>query len=78
MEKHTAGIAYYRLHGPEQMCASPYSDAWLEALCNRITSLSQNGTKTFVYFNNDIGGYAVHNARFLKGLLAKQIEPEHH
>ena len=73
VEKHTASIAYYRLHGPEQMCASSYSDEWLETLGDHIASLSHSGTKTFVFFNNDIAGYAVHNARFLKAFLAERI-----
>ena len=73
VEKHTAGVAYYRLHGPEQMCASSYSDEWLQTLSDQIASLSRSGTKTFVFFNNDIGGYAVHNARFLKDFLAKRV-----
>ena len=73
VERHTAGVAYYRLHGPEQMCASSYSDEWLQTLSDQIASLSRSGTKTFVFFNNDIGGYAVHNTRFLKDFLAKRV-----
>jgi uncharacterized protein YecE (DUF72 family) len=70
-EKHTAGFAYYRLHGPEQMCASPYSEAWLESHGRRLDSLSKSGTTSFTFFNNDIGGHAVHNARSLKAFLQK-------
>jgi uncharacterized protein YecE (DUF72 family) len=73
VEKHTANIAYYRLHGPEQMCASSYSNEWLDTLGNRIASLSRSGTRTFVFFNNDIGGHAVHNARCLKAFLEKRF-----
>jgi uncharacterized protein YecE (DUF72 family) len=68
-EKHTADFAYYRLHGPEQLCASPYSEAWLETLGKSLASLSQSGIPSFTFFNNDIGGHAVHNARSLKAML---------
>lgn len=66
VEEHTGHIAYYRLHGPEQMCASPYSDNWLSALAAALSSLSKKGITSHVYFNNDIGGHAVRNARSLK------------
>jgi uncharacterized protein YecE (DUF72 family) len=73
IEKHTPGIAYYRLHGPEQICASPYSNAWLKILGDRLADLAGSGTTSFVFFNNDIGGHAVHNARSLKAFLAERI-----
>jgi uncharacterized protein YecE (DUF72 family) len=73
VEKHTAGIAYYRLHGPEQMCASSYSDAWLAGLGDRLAHLSRRGTPSFTFFNNDIGGHAVYNARSLKDFLGDHI-----
>jgi uncharacterized protein YecE (DUF72 family) len=74
VEKHTCGIAYYRMHGPEQMCASPYSDSWLEMLSDHIASLSLSGTTSFVFFNNDIGGHAVRNARSLKAFVAERVQ----
>jgi uncharacterized protein YecE (DUF72 family) len=73
IEKHTSGIAYYRLHGPEQMCASSYSDSWLETLSDHIAFLSRNSIKGFIFFNNDIGGHAVRNARSLKAFVAAKI-----
>jgi uncharacterized protein YecE (DUF72 family) len=72
-EVHTTGIAYFRLHGPEQMCASPYSDAWLEGLAERLVALSNDGMKCFIFFNNDIGGHAVYNARSLKSFVYKKL-----
>lgn len=73
VERHTAGMAYYRLHGPEQMCASPYSDAWLVNLGYRLSNLSRSGITCFTVFNNDIGGHAVHNARSLRAFLGDHI-----
>lgn len=74
VEEHTAGIAYHRLHGPEQLCASSYSDSQLRALGERIILLSESGISCFVFFNNDIGGHAVSNARTLKILLTEKIQ----
>jgi uncharacterized protein YecE (DUF72 family) len=59
----TSDIVYYRLHGPEAICASSYSDNWLYQLARKITRLNHT---VFVFFNNDIGGHAVRNAVLLK------------
>jgi len=59
----TSDIAYYRLHGPEAICASSYSDEWLFKLEKKITSLDKTA---LVFFNNDIGGHAVRNSLRLK------------
>lgn len=70
VETHTGGIAYYRLHGPEQMCASSYGNDWMSNLADRLRKLSRDGITSFTFFNNDIGGHAVNNARFLCALLS--------
>lgn len=59
----TSDIVYYRLHGPEAMCASSYSDEWLFKLAQKISSYEKT---VFVFFNNDVGGHAVRNAELLK------------
>jgi uncharacterized protein YecE (DUF72 family) len=74
VEKHTGRVAYYRLHGPGEVCASSYSDAWLEKLAGNMVDLSHRGTTVFAFFNNDIGGHAVRNARSLKGHVAQRQE----
>ena len=71
-ERHTGNIAYYRLHGPEQICASPYSCEFLEMLADHITELSNNGIPSFSFFNNDIGGHAVRNAQSLQKLVVER------
>lgn len=68
----TSNIVYYRLHGPEAVCASPYSDEWLFQLAQKITALSQT---VFVFFNNDIGGHAVKNAERLKDYVKQIMSP---
>ncbi len=59
----TSDIVYYRLHGPDTVCASSYSDEWLFNLAEKITAYDKT---VFVFFNNDIGGHAVRNAELLK------------
>lgn len=58
----TSDFAYIRLHGPEALYASSYSDAQLIDWAKRITALD---TDAYVYFNNDFMGYAPNNARTL-------------
>ncbi|MEJ7558151.1 MAG: DUF72 domain-containing protein [Pedobacter sp.] len=53
---------YYRLHGREHLYASGYTDNELKNVINRINETPAS-TKAYLYFNNDIEGYAVENAR---------------
>ena len=67
----TAPFAYVRLHGPDDhaLYGGSYSDADLAWWADRIGEWAAAGTEVFAYFNNDGHGYAVHNARTLRGLL---------
>lgn len=60
--RHTGPLAYYRLHGPEKLFSSPYSDEWLTQLAADLFALARKGVPSFTFFNNDLGGHAVHNA----------------
>jgi uncharacterized protein YecE (DUF72 family) len=66
----TAPFAYVRLHGPasEAMYAGGYSADALATWAARIRAWADAGTEVFVYFNNDLGGHAVHDARTLQEL----------
>jgi len=67
----TSDIVYYRLHGPEAMFASSYSDEWLFELAQKI--VSHKNKTIFAFFNNDVGGHAVRNAERLKEYV-RQIQ----
>jgi uncharacterized protein YecE (DUF72 family) len=69
----TADFAYVRFHGTTGRYAGNYSNEQLEDWANRIRQLaSRNNLKTVhIYFNNDIEGHAVNNARALAQLLAQ-------
>lgn len=69
----TSDIVYYRLHGPEATCASPYSDQWLKELAQKISSLDKT---VLVFFNNDIGGHAVRNAELLKQYVEQLVSDQ--
>jgi len=81
IEVHTGPVAYYRLHGPEKLCASPYDDAWLGQLAARLCELARAGVRSFTFFNNDVGGHAVRNADTLnrhlcaRGICVPCVDP---
>jgi len=58
-------IAYFRLHGPASDYSSSYSDDFLASLAEVVSDSASSGRDVYVYFNNDVGGYAVRNARTL-------------
>jgi uncharacterized protein YecE (DUF72 family) len=64
----TAPPVYIRLHG-DPAHGGDYQAASLEIWTKRITEWQRRGLDIFVYFNNDIGGFAVQNAQTLKELL---------
>jgi uncharacterized protein YecE (DUF72 family) len=73
----TTDLVYVRLHGPDtqRMYAGSYSTDELRWWADRITEWHSQGRDVLVYFNNDGFGYAVHNARELRGLLSPGQQP---
>jgi uncharacterized protein YecE (DUF72 family) len=61
-------LLYYRMHGVPQLYQSPYTLAYLKKMIREIKS-SQKIKKAFIYFNNDIGGNAIKNAKEMIELL---------
>ncbi len=69
-EKLTADIAYVRFHGLTGGYSGSYSPEHLLRWAKRIqrwNSLRQ----IWIYFNNDIGGHAIHNAKTLRSVLSQ-------
>ncbi len=56
------------MHGPEELFASLYSEEDIKKLAKKIEKLEKS-RDIFVYFNNDLYGYAVTNAMQLKKIL---------
>lgn len=71
----TAPLVYLRFHGGPSHNGD-YPRAELEAWARRIQSWHREGLKVFVYFNNDLGGYAIKNALTLKHILGHAGQPD--
>lgn len=67
--KITADIAYIRMHGPEKLFASKYTQEQLHEWANYIKLISSDVKRIYVYFNNDFFGYAIENAKELTSYL---------
>lgn len=66
----TADFAYVRLHGPgREKYQGSYPLATLRAWAARIRAWTARGIDVYLYFDNDMRGYAPANAATLKGLL---------
>lgn len=64
-EEVTADFVYIRLHGPEELFASRYSKKQMKELALKIKKWISDGFDVYVYFNNDVYGYAIENAKEL-------------
>lgn len=67
----TAPFVYVRLHGPDPgaLYDGSYSAQDLQWWADRIDEWRVQGRDVLVYFNNDLGGNAVRNARDLRALV---------
>jgi uncharacterized protein YecE (DUF72 family) len=70
----TADFTYIRFHGPGRAkYAGSYSDSQLKEWSGRIGEWTRELSQVYVYFNNDIGGHAVNNAKQLAESLAISV-----
>jgi uncharacterized protein YecE (DUF72 family) len=65
----TANHIYVRLHGPAGLYASGYTKKQLKHFAGLFKKWKRQGHSVWVFFNNDIHGYAVKNAAVLKELV---------
>ncbi|HET6371213.1 MAG TPA: DUF72 domain-containing protein [Nitrospiria bacterium] len=63
-------FVFLRRHGPGGHDVG-YSDADLHADADRISGWLSGGREVFIYFNNDVQGWAIRNANTLSGLLSR-------
>jgi len=67
----TSDTAYIRLHGKRQWYDDLYSNDELDEIAGHVVRMQSRGAKrVYVFFNNDVCGYAVKNALALDKLLA--------
>lgn len=67
----TADFAYMRFHGSDSLYSSRYNDEALATWADKITDISRKLKKVYIYFNNDVAGYALENATTLRDYLEK-------
>lgn len=60
---------YLRLHGPERLYASEYNESSLRRYAEKILNWLRTDHEVWVFFNNDLNGYAVKNAMKLNELV---------
>lgn len=73
-EPNASSFVYVRRHGPTGHYQERYSGAVIRKDAARVREWLDAGRDVFVYFNNDIEGYAVENARE----LIEAVENVHH
>lgn len=67
----TGKIIYIRFHGSTGRYSGNYSKSAIQRWADWLTEQVKAVPNIFAYFNNDLGGYAVRNAKQLKELLNK-------
>lgn len=77
----TADFTYIRFHGTTGKYAGNYPDYLLHQWAKQIQGWGERISEVFAYFNNDVGGHAIRNARTLKAMLGELFHadstPEH-
>jgi uncharacterized protein YecE (DUF72 family) len=69
-DEDTGEFRYVRLHGDKELYASGYTDRALDEWAARCRGWADAGQDVFVYFDNDMKGYAPHDAMALIGRLS--------
>ena len=72
----TANSCYIRFHGTSGRYAGNYPDHLLQDWANKIRGWAHRLTNVYAYFNNDVGGHAIRNARSLRAALSKVRDAE--
>jgi uncharacterized protein YecE (DUF72 family) len=67
VDEDTGSIRYVRLHGDKELYASGYTDRAIDEWADRCRTWAGSGQDVFVYFDNDMKGYAPHDAMRLIG-----------
>ncbi len=69
-----ADFVYVRMHGSKALFSSKYTKKELELLAQKIKKWLKS-KDVYVYFNNDVAGYAIENAKTLKNLCKLTNKP---
>lgn len=67
----TGNFCYIRMHGSTSLYSSKYNDDELKEVAEMSLKNINNNVPTYIYFNNDVCGYAIENAISLQEMLKK-------
>ena len=67
-----AAFSYYRFHGPRQLYASQYTDDELRGWAALMSTDRAAGKDVYVYFDNDMNGFAISDAKRLQSMLGAE------
>jgi uncharacterized protein YecE (DUF72 family) len=67
----TAKHIYLRFHGPDGSYAASYTGKQLRSYARKCSTWLEQGHDLWIFFNNDINGYAIGNARQLSALIGE-------
>jgi uncharacterized protein YecE (DUF72 family) len=65
VDENTGPVRYVRLHGDKELYASGYTDRALDQWAERCRGWAASGQDVFVYFDNDMKGFAPRDAMAL-------------
>jgi uncharacterized protein YecE (DUF72 family) len=68
----TSNFAYIRFHGSDSLYSGYYSHDEMADWAKKIAGLARNLASVYIYFNNDVAGYALQNAATLRRYLEKR------
>lgn len=67
----TADFAYIRFHGSEGLYSSCYTNQEMAGWARKIAKLAKKLDSVYIYFNNDVAGYALENAVTIRDYLER-------
>ena len=69
----TGGFRYLRFHGAGAKYGGRYGPRALRPVARDLLRTRRRGMDAYVFFNNDTGGHAVHDAQTLRGALGETM-----
>ena len=73
LDRVTADWIYLRFHGRDGLYQGNYTEAMLRPFARKAALWLREGHDVFAYFNNDVAGFAVQNARLLREMIQQQL-----
>jgi uncharacterized protein YecE (DUF72 family) len=68
----TNNTGYIRFHGSGALYSGCYNENEMEIWATRIRKMEKDTSEIYIYFNNDVQGYALKNASEIAKMLVKQ------